>query len=553
VRWCSAGGGKVPLSPSGNNQIVAPIGGGILSNVNSTIAGAGSIGGGLTVVNSGTINANTVSTLQLNASTINAGRLEATASAGTLILAANISNTGTGTILASGSGAHIVLNGAVISGGKLQTQAGGEIDVINGLLSDATIASGSIVDINGTLALSGRIANSGLISALGSPFATLAISGAVLLSGGGNVSLSPSGNNQIVAAPGGGILSNVNNTIAGAGFIGGGLTVVNSGTINANTVSTLQLNASTINAGKLEATASGGTLILAANISNTGTGTILASGSGARVDFNNATILCGKLQTSGRRGDRDAKRHHRPAQRLYGRSSEFARGDEQRDAEAERRNDRRRSGCRDLDRRHGVGHWHRPQFRHPVRERLQQCGPDHERRRGHGRRCRDRRRHRLCRRVEQRKRCFPGERKRRAGLERVRQSLHGQGFRIRFRQFRALGPRSVHRLRQCQLHRRNRLLHLGKSIQYQRYAYRHQWRQFGERASRRQLQCREFHELQRRQWPHQDHGSRGVPSGGGTPRRRSWAPDTSAGVHGGAVVTEAPQTAGAPLLAHPHM
>jgi hypothetical protein len=232
VRWCSAGGGKVPLSPSGNNQIVAPIGGGILSNVNSTIAGAGSIGGGLTVVNSGTINANTVSTLQLNASTINAGRLEATASAGTLILAANISNTGTGTILASGSGAHIVLNGAVISGGKLQTQAGGEIDVINGLLSDATIASGSIVDINGTLALSGRIANSGLISALGSPFATLAISGAVLLSGGGNVSLSPSGNNQIVAAPGGGILSNVNNTIAGAGFIGGGLTVVNSGTIN---------------------------------------------------------------------------------------------------------------------------------------------------------------------------------------------------------------------------------------------------------------------------------------------------------------------------------
>ena len=27
----------------------------------------------------------------------------------------------------------------------------------------------------------------------------------------------------------------------------------------------------------------------------------------------------------------------------------------------------------------------------------------------------------------------------------------------------------------------------------------------------------------------------------------------SAGVHGGAVVIEAPQTAGAPLLAHPHM
>jgi len=60
-------------------------------------------------------------------------------------------------------------------------------------------------------------------------------------------------------------LSNVNNTIAGAGVIGGGgLAVVNSGAINANTVSsTLFLNANTINAGKLEATASGGTLMAA--------------------------------------------------------------------------------------------------------------------------------------------------------------------------------------------------------------------------------------------------------------------------------------------------
>ena len=276
-----SGGGKVSLSPSGNNQIVAATPGAILSNVNNTIAGAGTIAGGLTVVN--------------------AGKLEATTS-DTLILATNISNTSTGTILASGSGAHVVLNGAVISGGKLQTLAGGEIDANNGVLSGATIASGSIVDIKnfGTLTLVDRIANSGLISALGSPnFATLAISGAVVLSGGGKVSLSPSGNNQIVAATPGAILSNVNNTIAGGGTIAGGLTVVNSGTINANTVSTLVLNASTINAGKLEATASGGTLMLAANISNTSTGTILASGNGARVDFNNATILGGKLQTSG--------------------------------------------------------------------------------------------------------------------------------------------------------------------------------------------------------------------------------------------------------------
>ena len=171
-----------------------------MSNVNNTIAGAGIIGfdGGLALVNSGTVNANTVSApLQVFASTVNAGKLEATTS-GTLILGANISNSGTGTILASGSGAHVVLNGATITGGKLQTQSGGEIDVNFGVLSGATIASGSIVDINGggTLALGGRITNLGLISALGSAFpASLAISGTVVLSGGGKVSLSPNGNN----------------------------------------------------------------------------------------------------------------------------------------------------------------------------------------------------------------------------------------------------------------------------------------------------------------------------------------------------------------------
>ena len=263
-----SGGGKVSLSPSANNHIVSAGSGATLSNVNNTIAGAGFIGfgGNLALVNSGTINANTVSTLFLNASTINAGKLEATASGGTLLVISTVSNTGTGTILASGTGAHVQLDGgATISGGKLQTQAGGEIDVGFATLSGATIASGSIVDIKdgGTLALAGRTANSGLISALGSSFSTnLAISGAVVLSGGGKVSLSPSANNHIVSAGSGATLSNVNNTIAGAGFIGfgGNLALVNSGTINANTVATLFLNASTINAGKLEATASGGTL-----------------------------------------------------------------------------------------------------------------------------------------------------------------------------------------------------------------------------------------------------------------------------------------------------
>jgi hypothetical protein len=101
------------------------------------------------------------------------------------------------------------------------------------------------------------------------------------------------------------------------------LAVVNSGIINANSGATLQLFglASAVNAGTLEATTSG-LLILAtdvhnnktiaalgagadvsinnsATISNGVAGVILASGSGAHVDLNNATIFGGKLQTLG--------------------------------------------------------------------------------------------------------------------------------------------------------------------------------------------------------------------------------------------------------------
>ena len=174
---------------------------------------------GAVVSNAGIVKANSALSAVIGGVVTNANTIEALGSGAVVEVLGSI--TDTGTVLASGNGAHVELDGAVISGGKLQTLAGGEIDVNFGVLSDATIASGSIVDINnnGTLALSGRIANSGLISALGSSVATLAISGAVVLSGGGKVSLSPSGDNQIIAAAGGGILSNVNNTIAGAGHI----------------------------------------------------------------------------------------------------------------------------------------------------------------------------------------------------------------------------------------------------------------------------------------------------------------------------------------------
>ena len=189
----SGGTASAAIVNNGGNMLVAK--GGVVAGV--------TINTGAVVSNAGIVKANSALSAVIGGVVTNANTIEALGSGAVVRIFGSI--TDTGTVLASGNGAHVVLDGGgVISGGKLQTQAGGEIDVINGVLSGATIASGSIVDINdgGTLTLSGRIANSGLISALGSPsLTTLAISGAVVLSGGGKVSLSPSGNNQIVLPP----------------------------------------------------------------------------------------------------------------------------------------------------------------------------------------------------------------------------------------------------------------------------------------------------------------------------------------------------------------
>ena len=132
------------------------------------VAGA-TINAGAVVSNAGIVKANSALSAVIGGVVTNANTIEALGSGAVVRIFGSI--TDTGTVLASGNGAHVELDGGgAILGGKLQTQAGGEIDVINGLLSGATIASGSIVDIDdgGTLALSGRIANIDLISALGS-------------------------------------------------------------------------------------------------------------------------------------------------------------------------------------------------------------------------------------------------------------------------------------------------------------------------------------------------------------------------------------------------
>ena len=94
------------------------------------------------------------------------------------------------------------------------------------VLSAVTIALGAIVAVNdgATLTFSSTIANSGTISVGATLHPTeLAIAGAVALTGGGKVALSNNTGNTIAAAINSvATLTNANNSIAGAGTIGGG-------------------------------------------------------------------------------------------------------------------------------------------------------------------------------------------------------------------------------------------------------------------------------------------------------------------------------------------
>ena len=181
-----------------------------------------------------------------------------------------------------------------------------------------SVANGKTLDIIGTVDNTGTIA----LYATGNG-AELDVVGADTLNGAGRVTLSNNAGNAIASNGALATLTNVNNTISGAGTIGDShLTLVNQGTIDANNTIALVINTggNTItNSGTLEGASSGGLdidsnvsnsktiealgtnakVVIASQITNTTAGLILASGTGAQVDLDNATISGGTLQTSG--------------------------------------------------------------------------------------------------------------------------------------------------------------------------------------------------------------------------------------------------------------
>jgi hypothetical protein len=138
-----------------------------------------------------------------------------------------------------------------------------------------TISDGAILPLGGTINNTGAI---GLNSTGDETDLEVLVKG-VTLQGGGQVILSDNGENVIFGGTADATLTNVDNTISGAGQIGQGqMTLVNQGTINANGSNALVIDTGSnavTNSGTLEATAAGGLTVDSA-VNNSGN--LLAEG-----------------------------------------------------------------------------------------------------------------------------------------------------------------------------------------------------------------------------------------------------------------------------------
>ena len=295
------GGGTVTLSTAsggGDALIIQGVAGSTLTNVDNTIQGAGIIGNnGLSLNNAATINANVggqVLLLNGGGTVTNTNLLEATNN-GVLQISGVVVDNGGGNITADG-GTVQLLAAADIQGGTLNAVNGGMLGTATGqqIILDGSTGAGA-VNLNGTYTgglnsltfVKGTINNTNNIQlngGNGSNTGLVAFSSNVTLQGGGTVTLSTAsggGDALIIQGVAGSTLTNVDNTIQGAGIIGNnGLSLNNAATINANVggqVLLLNGGGAVTNTNLLEATNGGFLQINGVTVDNAG-GNITADG-----------------------------------------------------------------------------------------------------------------------------------------------------------------------------------------------------------------------------------------------------------------------------------
>jgi hypothetical protein len=178
-------------------------------------------------------------------------------------------------VITLADGQSITLAGVSMSS---LTAANFEFDVTPTVTNSGTITIGN----GAMLPLSGTIDNSGtiIVGSTGSPTLMQLIQNGITLQGGGSIVMSDSSGNEISGTLPNVTLTNVDNTISGAGNLGGGsLTIVNGGTILADGVNALVIDTGSnvvTNSGTIAATGLGG-LQIAGGIANDGL--LLANGS----------------------------------------------------------------------------------------------------------------------------------------------------------------------------------------------------------------------------------------------------------------------------------
>ncbi len=307
------GGGTITLTDSANNLLFGTLNSGAetVTNVNNTIKGSGTFGfsNGVEFINQkgGVINATgTSAPLIMQPATdgptitandggfVNQGLMEATNTAGLVLARGQFNNNG-GTILASGAGVGVYLQGnVVVSGGLLESANGGNVQTVSGQTATLDGTSQGAITLGGTYVannnsstfLNGTINNTGQFQLNGSNNNTqLRIADGTTLTGGGMLTLNGSANNLVYGVNNSGVevLTNANHTINGSGTLGfsNSIGIVNGGTINGSGTSALVLNPSVqialasgiVNqaAGVIEGSGAGGLVIAQGSVSNLGT------------------------------------------------------------------------------------------------------------------------------------------------------------------------------------------------------------------------------------------------------------------------------------------
>ena len=207
---------------------------------------------------------------------------------------ANLTDDASGNaVISIGSGQSITLHGVDAA----ELTASNFVFDLTPVMENAgsvTIGDGAMLPLSGIINNTGTIA----LDSAGSTTTLELIQNGITLQGGGQVILSDSDANIISGAFPGVTLTNVDNTISGAGQLGDWQTIlVNEGTIVATGTHALTIDTGSnvvTNSGTLEATGSGG-LIVNSDISNSG----LIWTDGGNITFNGAVTGTGSALISG--------------------------------------------------------------------------------------------------------------------------------------------------------------------------------------------------------------------------------------------------------------